>query len=141
MIRKVNFYFALMLSLICFTQHSAAQKNDVYLFSYFKGNGEDGLHLAYSNDGLKWTSLKDETPDPPQKNIRVAFSDSLTGPYSKPSKPITGNYWAEGPTSMKIGDYWYVYFDKYRDKKYGAVRSKNLQNWEDVSDQIFFLTE
>ena len=27
-----------------------------YLFSYFKGNGEDGLHLAYSNDGLKWTT-------------------------------------------------------------------------------------
>ena len=29
-----------------------------YLFSYFTGNGEDGLHLAWSADGLKWESLK-----------------------------------------------------------------------------------
>lgn len=29
-----------------------------YLFSYFIGNGEDGLHLAWSPDGLKWTALK-----------------------------------------------------------------------------------
>ena len=28
-----------------------------YLFSSFRGNGEDGLHLAYSPDGLKWTPL------------------------------------------------------------------------------------
>lgn len=29
-----------------------------YLFSYFTGNGEDGLHLAWSVDGLKWEELK-----------------------------------------------------------------------------------
>ena len=29
-----------------------------YLFSYFTGNGEDGLHLAWSADGLKWEALK-----------------------------------------------------------------------------------
>lgn len=32
-------------------------EHDVYIFSYFKGNGEDGLHLAASNDGLKWVAL------------------------------------------------------------------------------------
>ena len=31
-----------------------------YLFSYFKGNGEDGLHLAYSQDGLSWQALHDD---------------------------------------------------------------------------------
>jgi len=31
-----------------------------YLFSYFKDNGQDGLHLAYSHDGLKWTALKND---------------------------------------------------------------------------------
>lgn len=29
-----------------------------YVFSYFTGNGEDGLHLAYSHDGLMWRPLK-----------------------------------------------------------------------------------
>lgn len=28
----------------------------VCLFSYFRGNGEDGLHLALSRDGLSWTA-------------------------------------------------------------------------------------
>ena len=81
--------------------------------------------------------LKDETKNPvPQKNLRIAFSNSLTKGYSKPTLPITGNYWAEGPTAIKIGDKWVVYFDKYRDHKYGAISSKNLQNWADISDQI-----
>jgi hypothetical protein len=25
-----------------------------YLFSYFTRNGEDGVHLAYSRDGVHW---------------------------------------------------------------------------------------
>jgi hypothetical protein len=33
------------------------QETEVYLFSFFKGNGEDGLHLATSTDGLKWAAL------------------------------------------------------------------------------------
>ncbi|MCR9065419.1 MAG: glycoside hydrolase family 43 protein [Cytophagales bacterium] len=31
----------------------------VYLFSYFQDNGQDGLHLAYSDDGLHYEALKD----------------------------------------------------------------------------------
>jgi hypothetical protein len=82
--------------------------------------------------------LKDETRNPPQKNIRIATSNKLTNGYSKPSAPITGNYWAEGPTPVKVGNYWIVYFDKYMDHKMGAVRSKDLKNWEDISDEISF---
>ena len=33
------------------------QEADVYLFSFFKGNGEDGLHLAASRDGFSWEAL------------------------------------------------------------------------------------
>jgi hypothetical protein len=80
--------------------------------------------------------LKDETRYPPQKNIRIATSDKLVSGYSNPSPPITGNYWAEGPTAIKIGDQWIVYFDKYRDHKYGAVASTDLENWTDISDKI-----
>ena len=82
--------------------------------------------------------LKDETKKPPQKNIRVAFSDNLTGGYSKIFAPITGNYWAEGPTAIKINGKWTVYFDKYTQHSYGAVSSPDLKNWTDVSDKISF---
>jgi len=80
--------------------------------------------------------LKDETLRPVQKNLHIAISKKLTGGYSKPSASITGKYWAEGPTVVKIGDDWLVYFDKYRDHKYGAISSKDLKEWKDVSDKI-----
>ncbi len=82
--------------------------------------------------------LKDETNKPftPQKNIKMAFSDKAAGPYSAASAPITGDYWCEGPTVLKIGDSWIVYFDKYRQHHYGAVQSRDLKNWVDISDQI-----
>jgi predicted GH43/DUF377 family glycosyl hydrolase len=80
--------------------------------------------------------LKDETLRPVQKNLRIATSKKLTRGYSKPTEPITGKYWAEGPTAVKIGDEWVVFFDKYRDHKYGAIASKDLKNWTDVSEKI-----
>ncbi len=82
--------------------------------------------------------LKDETRHPAEKNIRVASSDRMTENYGKPSESITGDYWAEGPTPVKIGEYWIVYFDKYRKNQVGAVRSKDLIDWEDISDEVKF---
>jgi len=83
--------------------------------------------------------LKNENPNPPEKNIRVTQSEHASGPYPiEVSAPITGKYWAEGPTALEVGDFVYVYFDKYRDHKYGAVRSKNMKDWEDVSDKVSF---
>lgn len=82
--------------------------------------------------------LKDETREPARKNIRIAESRNLTGPYSEAGEPITGDYWAEGPTTLRLGDDWIVYFDKYTEHKMGAVRSNDLQHWEDISDQISF---
>ncbi len=93
--------------------------------------------IVKHNDGFVMF-LKDETRNPIQKNIKMAFSKTLTGPYSKASQPITRNYWAEGPTAIKIKDNWVVYFDKYIDKKYGAVLSNDLENWKDISQNIEF---
>lgn len=81
--------------------------------------------------------VKNENSNPPQKNIRIVVGKK---PYSFDPKmvspPITGNYWAEGPSPLQVGEYVYIYFDKYRDHRYGAVRSKDMLHWEDVSDQI-----
>jgi hypothetical protein len=88
-------------------------------------------------DGKKYIMfLKDETRFPPQKNIKIATSKNLTKGFSIPSAPITGNYWAEGPTTLKMGNTWIIYFDKYRDHKYGAIQSTDLKTWTDVSDKI-----
>ncbi len=90
-------------------------------------------------EGLYVMFLKDETLRPvPQKNLRVVTSDKITGQFSIPSPPITGNYWAEGPTALYEGGKWIVYFDKYRDHQMGAVQSTDLKNWKDISDNISF---
>lgn len=83
--------------------------------------------------------VKNETLRPVQKNIRVTITKNLQKGFpTKVSAPITGPYWAEGPSPLRIGGYVYVYFDKYREHKYGAVRSKHGKIWEDVSDRVSF---
>ena len=49
---------ALALALLAGRAAAGGPDDDVYLFSYFTGNGEDGLHLATSEDGLKWSVLR-----------------------------------------------------------------------------------
>jgi len=101
--------------------------------------GFNVIDATIQRDGKRYVMfLKDETREPAQKNLRVAFSNSITGPYGKASAPITGKYWAEGPTAVKLGKEWLVYFDKYTEHKYGAVKSEDLQTWTDVSDKIQF---
>lgn len=82
--------------------------------------------------------IKDETIKPAEKNIRITRSKHLPGGFGPASPPITGDYWAEGPTAIQIGEQWLVYFDKYIDKQMGAVASKDLLHWEDISDQVRF---
>jgi hypothetical protein len=102
-------------------------------------HGFNVIDAAVVKDGARYVMfLKDETdaPHTPQKNIRVAFSDSAAGPFSPPSEPITDGYWAEGPTPLKVGDRWLVYFDKYTDHKYGVVSSSDLIHWTDESGRL-----
>ena len=93
---------------------------------------------------IKWNSkyvmfLKNENPNPPEKNIRYTKNATMGEDFPvNVSDPITGDYWAEGPSPLKVGDDLYVYFDKYRDRRYGAVRSKDGVEWEDISEQIVF---
>jgi hypothetical protein len=97
------------------------------------------IDASIQQNGKQWLMfLKDETRRPPQKNIRIATSKQLTKNYNNASAPITGNYWAEGPTAIKIGKNWIVYFDKYTEHKYGAVTSTDLVHWTDISDKLSF---
>jgi hypothetical protein len=83
--------------------------------------------------------LKDETRYPPAKNLRIATSPKVTGPWSEASPPFTPNgLWVEGPSCLRVGSYWHVYFDAYATHRYGAMRTKDFENWEDVSRQLSF---
>lgn len=89
-------------------------------------------------DGEYVMFIKDETIEPPKKNIRITRSRTLTGGYGPASEPITGDYWAEGPTVAKTDNLWIVYFDKYVEGQMGAVASADLENWTEISSKVSF---
>lgn len=287
--RAINQSFPILLLAIscCFTHLARAEegpKPAQYLFSYFKGNGEDGLHLAASADGLNWQALNDDKPltspsaggklmrdpsivqgpdglfhmvwssgwwdkgfgyassrdlihwsehrllpvneevvgakntwapdlyyDQPSQQFVVLFATTIPGrfpetdnggdhnhrmywvktkdfktvskpelafdpgyncidativrmndsitmiykderpghkrlhqvtttgigqPWSKSEMPILSRDWVEGPTVLKVGDVWRLYFDCYKDGHYGAAESRDGTSWTDISDQI-----
>lgn len=81
--------------------------------------------------------IKDETRNPPKKYLQIAEAESLQGPFKNLSAPFTPDkLWVEGPTALKIGEDYILYYDAYQTKHYGAMRSRDLKTWEDVSAKL-----
>ncbi len=74
--------------------------------------------------------FKDNTR--PYRNIRVAFAEHALGPYTDVSAPFTAPF-TEGPSVAKAGDDWLIYYDAYRDKKFGASRTRDFKIFTDIS--------
>ena len=105
---------------------------------YDPGFGVIDATFLKDRDGRLRLIVKDETLKPtPKKHLRIATAKSLIGPFGPLAPPFTKN-WVEGPTAVRVGEDYVVYFDCYRDHRYGAMRSRDLQTWEDVSDRIVF---
>lgn len=99
--------------------------------------GFNVIDASIVKDGNRYVMfMKDETREPVKKNLRIAYADELTGPYTSAGKPITGNFWVEGPTSLKKDGKWLVFYDMYRNHRFGAISSEDLINWTDISNQI-----
>ena len=80
--------------------------------------------------------VKDETPKPQaKKHLRIAPAESVTGPFGALAPPFTPD-WVEGPTAVRVGEDYVVYYDVYTKHHYGAKRSRDLKTWEDVTDRI-----
>ncbi|HEY1021987.1 MAG TPA: glycoside hydrolase family 43 protein [Flavisolibacter sp.] len=77
--------------------------------------------------------LKDNTR--PERNIKVAFGQNPLGPYSKPSPPFSPNF-TEGPSVAKVGDDYLIYYDQYREKIYGAQKTKDFALFTDATKQV-----
>ena len=89
-------------------------------------------------DGKYHLVVKDETLKPVKKHLRFATADRASGPFGSASEPFTGS-WVEGPSIIKVGDQWMVYFDHYGSPQYyGAVRTGDWKHWDDVSAQCVF---
>jgi predicted GH43/DUF377 family glycosyl hydrolase len=90
------------------------------------------------NENEYFMIIKDETLIPEaKKNLHILFSDNLYD-WNVPFSDAISWSWVEGPAVTKLGDDWVVYFDQYRKGEFGALKSKNLENWEDISNAISF---
>lgn len=83
-----------------------------YLFSYFTGNGEDGLHFAASRDGLTWTAL----------NEGRSFLAPAAG-----SRLMRDPSIARGPD----GRFHMVWTTGWFDKGIGLAHSQDLREWSE----------
>jgi len=89
---------------------------------------------------VKWDSRyvlvhKDNTR--PLLNLRAAFGDGVLGPFTDVSKPFTEKF-TEGPSVLRLGNEWIVYFDMYQKKQYGAVKTHDFKTWTDVTNLVSF---
>lgn len=82
--------------------------------------------------------LKDNSR--PNLNLKVSFAKSPLGPWEYISAPFTQKF-TEGPCALKVGGDWLIYFDAYREKIYGAVKTRDFNTFTDVTKQVSFPTE
>jgi hypothetical protein len=94
----------------------------------------DAVLLPLEN-GACGLIVKDETLTPPRKHLRLARAASAEGPWREFGPAFTRD-WVEGPTAIRVGDETLVYFDVYREKHYGAVRTGDFVHWEDITAQV-----
>ncbi len=82
--------------------------------------------------------IKHESKDPVvEKNIRVAYADAAAGPYGPASASISPA-WVEGPSSVRIGAQWHLYFDGYTRGRMEGQTSSDLNGWTDITSQLSF---
>ena len=57
----------------------------------------------------------------------------------RPGRPAISTNWVEGPSAIKIGGEYYIYFDHYGNPKYyGAIKSTDMKTWQDISPTVSF---
>jgi hypothetical protein len=90
---------------------SAFGADDAILFSFFRNNGEDGLYLATSDDGLTWRPLHGDRP--------------LVRPEVGEQKLMRDPSILRGPDGM----FHMVWTTSWQGRTIGYAQSKGLLQW------------
>jgi hypothetical protein len=91
--------------------------------------GFNCIDATLVRDGKQWIMIfKDERRTPEKKNLRLAFADSPAGPWTGVTETFSDS-WVEGPTAVKFGSDWWIYFDRYREHRYGALRTRDWKTF------------
>jgi len=77
--------------------------------------------------------FKDNTRN--ERDIKVAFGKTALGPFVNQSKAFTPAY-SEGPSVLKTHGKYLIYYDWYRQGKFGASRTKDFKHFENITDNV-----
>lgn len=96
-------------------------------------NSIDGF-VAKSGEGEYRLILKDNRK-PGFSNLFCVTASDPEGPYSEPSECFGPTY-SEGACAVKVGDKWLIYFDVYREGRFGAVETTDFKTFTPIDDRI-----
>lgn len=68
-------------------------------------------------------------------DLFCVFAESPEGPYSNPTEKFAPTY-SEGACAIQVGDEWLIYFDVYRQYRFGAVKTTDFKTFTPIDDQI-----
>jgi len=81
---------------------------------------------------------KDETHDTERRRWLVTrTAASPTGPFGPVSQPFTVSM-TEGPTAIRLGDRYIVYYDIYEQGHFGAASTTDFVHWQDETRRVRF---
>ena len=101
------------LLLLGFLTACTKPEKEVYLFSFFQNNGEDGLHMAWSEDGMNWTPLKN--------------NESFLTPAAGKDKLMRDPCIIQG----KDGRFHMVWTVSWNEQGIGYAHSEDLIHWSE----------
>jgi hypothetical protein len=104
----------------------------------FYDGGFNAIDGVVVHDGQRAVLVvKDETKAPtPRKHLKVATASSMSGPFGAASAAFSPD-WVEGPTVLRLGDRWRIFYDEYTRKRYGAMDTQDFRTFTPAPDVTF----
>jgi len=102
-------------------------------------NAIDAMVARVPSTGELLMAVKNENLHPAEKNIRLTRGKSMEEGFpTTVSDPVSApGVWSEGPALLYVGDDLLLFYDDYREHRYGAALSHDDgHTWEDVTDRI-----
>ena len=97
------------------------------------------FHRAFEGKTDWVLVVKDQSIDPLRYQVRWAAGPTVEGPWGPLSGPINES-WSEGPSVIRVGTRWIVYYDHYRAPRarYEGVETSDWIHWTSVDDEMHF---
>lgn len=96
-------------------------------------NSIDGF-IVKKEEGDYRLIIKDNRK-PGYSNLFCVEASAPEGPYSNPTEKFAPTY-SEGACCVKVGEEWLIYFDVYREYRFGAVSTKDFKTFTPIDDKI-----